>query len=120
MTSRRASPTLDRRSVPDERGDSPGKKMTKHALTLSYDKESDAAYLRFSSPLSGERVGRGRTVNLSPDGKALPDWVKGGLVIDYDAEGRIMGFEFLRPSRQFRPDLLERLSREADAAEPPV
>jgi uncharacterized protein YuzE len=89
--------------------------MTKHTLTLSYDKQSDIAYLQFSPGLPGEHVGRGRTVNLSPSGNALPDWVKGGLVIDYDADGRIMGFEFLRPSRQFRPDLLDRLSREADA-----
>jgi uncharacterized protein YuzE len=92
--------------------------MTKHTFTLSYDKESDIAYLRFSSALPGERVGRGRTVNLSPNGNPLPDWVQGGLVIDYDVEGRIMGFEFLRPTRQFRPDLLDRLSLEADAIEP--
>lgn len=87
--------------------------MTKHTLTLDYDEQSDYAYLRFSPILPGERVGPGRTLNLS-----LPAWVEGSLVIDYDGEGRIMGMEFLRPSRQFRPDLLDRLRREVSSAEP--
>jgi uncharacterized protein YuzE len=86
--------------------------MTKHTLTLDYDKQSDVAYLRFSPGLSGEHVGPGRTVNVY-----LPRWARSGLVIDFDAERRIMGMEFLRPSRQFRPDLLDRLRQEAGSAE---
>ena len=54
---------------------------------VSYDPESNAAYVRFGSAkiLESEEV--------SP-----------GIVLDFDAEGHIVGMEFLRASEQLPPE----------------
>ncbi len=83
--------------------------MKRISLPLEYDSAADGAYVTFSEADSGERVGPGRTVDV-----ALPSWVRGGLVIDFDAQGRIMGIEITRPSRSLRPDLLQRLRAAED------
>jgi len=57
--------------------------------TVTYDPKTDAAYIR----LSPERVNESEEV--SP-----------GLVLDYDAEGRIVGMEVLDARTHLSPDLL--------------
>ncbi|RYE87223.1 MAG: DUF2283 domain-containing protein [Hyphomicrobiales bacterium] len=57
--------------------------------TVTYDPTTDAAYIR----LSPERVNESEEV--SP-----------GLVLDYDAEGRIVGLEVLEARTHLSPDLL--------------
>ena len=59
------------------------------AITLHYDKATDAAYLRFSAEpvLESEEVAT-------------------GVVLDYDAEGRIVGMEILKARTQLSKDAL--------------
>jgi uncharacterized protein YuzE len=59
------------------------------SVNLHYDRESDAAYLRFSS----------QTVIESEE-------VAPGVVIDYDAEGRMVGMEVLQARSHLPPDAL--------------
>ncbi len=59
------------------------------SVNLHYDPATDAAYLRFSqSPVV-------ESEELSP-----------GVVIDYDAEGRMVGMEVLQAHGRLPPDVL--------------
>lgn len=57
--------------------------------TVNYDADANAAYIRFS-PLPVEES----------------EEVSDGIVIDYDAEGRIVGLEVLDARAHLPPDLL--------------
>ncbi len=57
--------------------------------TVTYDPEVDAAYIRFSS----------QKVRESEE-------VAQGIVLDYDAEGRIVGMEVLKAKRHLPSDVL--------------
>ena len=59
--------------------------------TVSYDPETDAAYIRFSA---GQ-------VQDSQE-------VAAGIVLDYDKEGRIVGMEVLDARAHLPPDVLEK------------
>jgi len=56
---------------------------------VEYDAAANAAYIRFSSApvLDSEEI-------------------RDGIVLDYDADGRIVGMELLDARRQLPPDLL--------------
>jgi len=60
------------------------------SLTVSDDEEVDAAYIRFSP----------EPVNESEE-------VFSGIVLDYDAKGRIVGMEVLKAKAHLSPGLLE-------------
>jgi uncharacterized protein YuzE len=57
--------------------------------TVKYDPEANAAYIRFS-----------------PEPVEESEEVSGGIVLDYDAEGRIVGMEVLDARAHLPPDLL--------------
>ena len=59
--------------------------------TVTYDPDADAAYIR----LSAEAVEESEEVSE-------------GVVLDYDAEGRIVGLEVFRASAHLSPALLDR------------
>lgn len=58
-------------------------------LRLEYDPEANAAYFRFASGAVQESAEYGD-----------------GIVLDYDAKGRIVGMEVLDARRRLSPDLL--------------
>jgi uncharacterized protein YuzE len=58
--------------------------------TLTYDKEANAAYLRFSDARIVES-----------------EEVSEGIVLDYDGDRRIVGIEVLNADRHLPPDALE-------------
>jgi uncharacterized protein YuzE len=58
--------------------------------TVKYDEEANAAYIRFSA----ERVAESAEVSV-------------GIVLDYDAEGRIVGMEVLDAREHLPPELLK-------------
>ncbi len=57
--------------------------------TLRYDRDADAAYIRFS-----------------PEDVLDSAEVSPGVVLDYDADGRIVGMEVLDASRHLSPSAL--------------
>ena len=57
--------------------------------TVNYDRDTDAAYIR-----------------LSPEKVAESEEVSDGVVLDYDADGRIVGMEVLEASRHLSPTML--------------
>lgn len=57
--------------------------------TVKYDPEANAAYIRFS-----------------PEPVQDSEEVASGIVIDYDATGRIVGLEVLDARAHLSPDLL--------------
>ncbi len=57
--------------------------------TVHYDRDSDAAYIRFA-----------------PEKIAESEEVSDGIVLDYDADGRIVGMEVLEASRHLSPAVL--------------
>jgi uncharacterized protein YuzE len=59
--------------------------------TVSYDAEANAAYIRFSP----ERVVESEEVST-------------GIVLDFDADGRIVGMEVLDARAHLSPELLMR------------
>lgn len=59
-------------------------------MLLQYDREADAAYVELAGPIP--EGGVARTEHVSPRGQ----YERG---IDYDADGRIIGYEFLNVSR---------------------
>jgi uncharacterized protein YuzE len=59
-------------------------------MMLKYDQDADAAYVSVSGPIPDGAVGRSEDVSRG-------DQYERG--IDYDAEGRILGYEFLNVSR---------------------
>ncbi|MFI4976585.1 MAG: DUF2283 domain-containing protein [Caulobacterales bacterium] len=58
-------------------------------VRLHYDQESDAAYLRFS------------TEEVSESEEVSP-----GVVLDFDAEGRIVALEVMQATRRLPKDAL--------------
>ena len=78
--------------------------MKRLNVPIDFDSCANMAYLNFEEPAEGETVGPGRTVHVE-----LPRWARGSLVIDFDAQGRIVGFEFLNVPSQFRPNFVGRL-----------
>ena len=60
-------------------------------MMLAYDPEANAAYIRFSR----EPVEESEEVSV-------------GIVLDYDADGRIVGMEVLDARAHLSPDLLEK------------
>jgi uncharacterized protein YuzE len=61
------------------------------SLSISYDRQTDAAYIRFS-----------------PEPVEESEEVSSGVVLDYDAQGRIVGMEVLDAKAHLSPDLLEK------------
>ena len=59
--------------------------------TASYDPEADAAYIRFS-----------------PEPVQESEEVSDGIVLDYDADGRIVGMEVLDARAHLSPELLDK------------
>ena len=57
--------------------------------TVTYDRETDAAYIR-----------------LSPEPVEESEEVSADIVLDYDAEGRIVGLEVLKAGAHLSPELL--------------
>lgn len=67
---------------------------------MSYDPEADAAYVTL-----GEEIGTGEAVQQvslidTPNGETQ-------VTIDFDGEGRILGFEILAASQGLRKEALE-------------
>lgn len=58
-------------------------------LKLEYDPEADAAYIRFSS----EQIEESEEVSV-------------GIVLDYDADGHIVGMEVLHARQNLPPAVL--------------
>jgi uncharacterized protein YuzE len=56
---------------------------------VTYDEDADAAYIR-----------------LSPEAVEESEEVSAGIVLDYDADGRIVGMEVLEARAHLSPDLL--------------
>jgi uncharacterized protein YuzE len=59
--------------------------------TVTYDADANAAYIRFS-----------------PEPVLESEEVSTGIVLDYDADGRIVGMEVLDARAHLSPDLLAR------------
>ena len=59
--------------------------------TVSYDAEANAAYIRFS-----------------PEPVVESEEVSAGVVLDYDADGRIVGMEVLDARTHLSPNLLDK------------
>jgi uncharacterized protein YuzE len=58
--------------------------------TVKYDRDADAAYIRFS-----------------PDKVVESEEVADGVVLDYDSDGRIVGIEVQDARRHLSPTLLD-------------
>jgi uncharacterized protein YuzE len=76
-------------------------------MKLTYDKRAGAAYLDLHGP--DQAPGRGSTEQFLPPGSTAGDDY---FVLDFDAEGRLVGIEILVPSERLLPSVL------ADAEEP--
>ncbi len=61
--------------------------------TVTYDPEANAAYIRFS-----------------PEPVEESEEVSAGIVLDYDADGRIVGMEVLDARAHLSPDLLDKVA----------
>ena len=59
-------------------------------VAVTYDPDANAAYIRFS-----------------PEPVEESEEVSDGIVLDYDAEGRIVGMEVLDARTHLSPDLLD-------------
>lgn len=59
--------------------------------TVTYDRDANAAYIRFS-----------------PEPVQESEEVSAGIVLDYDADGRIVGMEVLDARAHLSPDLLDK------------
>ena len=59
--------------------------------TVKYDRDADAAYIRFS-----------------PERVEESEEVAEGIVLDYDRDGRIVGMEVMDAHKHLSPELLER------------
>ena len=60
-------------------------------MKLTYDPEANAAYIRFS-----------------PEQVEESEEVSAGIVLDYDADGRIVGIEVMDARAHLSADLLEK------------
>jgi len=63
--------------------------------TFTYDGEADAAYLGFGPIQAGESA---RQIPLT-----LPDGLRGEVILDFDADGHLLGVEVLQASTLLRP-----------------
>ena len=61
-------------------------------MRVTYDPESDAAYVYLAQTKLGEAVEQ--------------RFVEGGLILDFDKDGRLLGIEALDATRQLRPEIL--------------
>lgn len=59
--------------------------------TVTYDREANAAYIRFS-----------------PEPVQESEEVSAGVVLDYDADGRIVGMEVTNARAHLSPELLDK------------
>ena len=59
--------------------------------TVKYDRDANAAYIRFS-----------------PEPVEESEEVAEGVVLDYDRDGRIVGIEVMDARRHLSPDLLDK------------
>lgn len=67
-------------------------------MKLSYDGEADMAYLYITEDVAdGEAA-----ASVQVDEEEL----RGDLVLDLDADGRVLGIEIFNPRAQLRPDVL--------------
>lgn len=57
--------------------------------TVHYDRASDAAYIRFS-----------------PEKVLESEEISDGIILDYDADGRIVGMEVMEAGRRLSPAIL--------------
>ncbi|MFB9431608.1 DUF2283 domain-containing protein [Streptoalloteichus tenebrarius] len=72
-------------------------------MRMSHDPEADASYVRLVDQIHpGEAV-----TQIVVEDDRLP----GGVVLDLDADGRLLGIEVLGASRLLRPEVLRRARR---------
>lgn len=72
--------------------------MDKISLRMTYDPESDAAYIYITDPIEPGGVASGSTLNRPLDRSAVN--------ADFDHEGRLLGIELLGVSRLLRPGVV--------------
>jgi uncharacterized protein YuzE len=76
-------------------------------MKLTYDERANAAYLTLRA---GDEGGPAvRTEQLSPPG--IKPRADTALRLDFDAEGHLLGIEFLVPEQQLLPALLAQAER---------
>ncbi|MBO3662337.1 DUF2283 domain-containing protein [Microbacterium stercoris] len=68
-------------------------------MSITFDPEADAAYI-----VIGTGPGKGEAVR-QVSGIATP--TGGEIILDVDAEGRLLGIEVLGATAAFRPEVLE-------------
>lgn len=68
-------------------------------MRLTYDPAANAAYLYIVDPIE---PGAAVTQEVAEDS---------GVILDFDAEGRLLGIEFLSPDTQLRPETLRQAKR---------
>ena len=79
-------------------------------MRLTYDAGADVAYLYILDPIW--RGGVAETVPLENSDDRQPDEPDlDGINLDFDADGRLVGIEFLGPTRQLPAAVLERAER---------
>jgi uncharacterized protein YuzE len=61
------------------------------AITLTYDRDADAAYIYLSKPEQERVVARSRVCDIELE--------KAAITVDFDANGSVVGFEILGASR---------------------
>jgi len=66
-------------------------------MKIEYDKESDAAYIYLEYPLKDGQVKK--TVEM-----------KENIMLDYDAEGRLLGMEILDASKNLSKHAFEKIA----------
>jgi len=74
-------------------------------MRLRVDAPHDIGYLSLvDDDRTTVKVARSMTVQLPPDNRMTE------IILDFDADGYLVGIEFLRPSLQLRPGVVERAS----------
>lgn len=69
-------------------------------MRITYDGEANAAYIHVVDPIGeGEAVTQQHSI-ATPD----PD---GEIILDFDADGKLLGIEVLNAAQVLRADLLE-------------
>lgn len=66
-------------------------------MRVTFDGETDVGYIQFADEL-GPGLASGRVVAEDAHGSSV--------VLDFDADGRLLGVELLSARRQLHPDLL--------------